>query len=219
MDSARGSDLGHHLRIARHPRRQRVRAWRGVHARPLHRTQGSWPVLACAHLPEAAQGRLADCDRRYRAAGVDHQGLRDRQGQRGGVVPQIYEANKAVIEVKRYYDAVVSGGTYVACATSSASTLSTRFSRSATRSTMRCSTMVDTATEPWGVKVEMVEMKDVEIPPQMQRAMAQEAQAYAREARPHHQGRGRVGGGDQAHRGGDSSSPRTRWRSSCVACR
>ena len=37
--------------------------------------------------------------------------------------------------------------------------------------------MVDSATEPWGVKVEMVEMKDVEIPPQMQRAMAQEAQA------------------------------------------
>jgi len=42
--------------------------------------------------------------------------------------------------------------------------------------------MVDAATEPWGVKIEMVEMKDVEIPPQMQRAMAQEAQAI-REAR------------------------------------
>jgi regulator of protease activity HflC (stomatin/prohibitin superfamily) len=38
-------------------------------------------------------------------------------------------------------------------------------------------TIVDLATEPWGVKVEMVEMKDVEIPAQMQRAMAQEAQA------------------------------------------
>ena len=37
--------------------------------------------------------------------------------------------------------------------------------------------MVDAATEPWGVTVEMVEMKDVEIPVQMQRAMAQEAQA------------------------------------------
>ena len=37
--------------------------------------------------------------------------------------------------------------------------------------------IVDEATEPWGVKVEMVEMKDVEIPQQMQRAMAQEAQA------------------------------------------
>jgi regulator of protease activity HflC (stomatin/prohibitin superfamily) len=39
-------------------------------------------------------------------------------------------------------------------------------------------TIVDQATEPWGVKVEMVEMKDVEIPVQMQRAMAQEAQAW-----------------------------------------
>jgi regulator of protease activity HflC (stomatin/prohibitin superfamily) len=38
-------------------------------------------------------------------------------------------------------------------------------------------TVVDQATEPWGVKVEMVEMKDVEIPISMQRAMAQEAQA------------------------------------------
>jgi len=38
-------------------------------------------------------------------------------------------------------------------------------------------TVVDQATEPWGVKVEMVEMKDVEIPVSMQRAMAQEAQA------------------------------------------
>jgi regulator of protease activity HflC (stomatin/prohibitin superfamily) len=38
-------------------------------------------------------------------------------------------------------------------------------------------TVVDAATEPWGVKVEMVEMKDVEIPASMQRAMAQEAQA------------------------------------------
>lgn len=37
--------------------------------------------------------------------------------------------------------------------------------------------VVDQATEPWGVKVEMVEMKDVEIPAGMQRAMAQEAQA------------------------------------------
>jgi regulator of protease activity HflC (stomatin/prohibitin superfamily) len=37
--------------------------------------------------------------------------------------------------------------------------------------------VVDEATEPWGVRVEMVEMKDVEIPVQMQRAMAQEAQA------------------------------------------
>jgi len=36
---------------------------------------------------------------------------------------------------------------------------------------------IDTVTEPWGVKVELVQMKNVEIPPSMQRAMAQEAEA------------------------------------------
>ncbi len=37
--------------------------------------------------------------------------------------------------------------------------------------------IVDLTTEPWGVKIEMVEMKDVEIPEGMQRAMAREAEA------------------------------------------
>jgi len=36
---------------------------------------------------------------------------------------------------------------------------------------------VDKDTDPWGVTVEMVEMKDVEIPQAMQRAMAREAEA------------------------------------------
>jgi regulator of protease activity HflC (stomatin/prohibitin superfamily) len=37
--------------------------------------------------------------------------------------------------------------------------------------------IVDRDTDPWGIKVEMVEMKDVEIPQAMQRAMAREAEA------------------------------------------
>jgi regulator of protease activity HflC (stomatin/prohibitin superfamily) len=37
--------------------------------------------------------------------------------------------------------------------------------------------IVDRATGPWGIHVEMVEMKDVEIPESMQRAMAIEAEA------------------------------------------
>lgn len=41
---------------------------------------------------------------------------------------------------------------------------------------------LDEATDPWGVKVERVEVKDVRLPVQMQRAMAAEAEA-ARDAR------------------------------------
>jgi regulator of protease activity HflC (stomatin/prohibitin superfamily) len=37
--------------------------------------------------------------------------------------------------------------------------------------------IVDEITEPWGIVVERVEMKDVEIPTSMQRAMAKEAEA------------------------------------------
>ena len=44
------------------------------------------------------------------------------------------------------------------------------------------SLMIDEATDPWGVKVERIEVKDVRLPHQMQRAMAAEAEA-TREAR------------------------------------
>src|SRR3954452_13668126 len=37
--------------------------------------------------------------------------------------------------------------------------------------------IIDESTEPWGVKVTTVEIKDVEIPEQMQRAMARQAEA------------------------------------------
>jgi regulator of protease activity HflC (stomatin/prohibitin superfamily) len=37
--------------------------------------------------------------------------------------------------------------------------------------------IIDEQTEPWGVKVTTVEIKDVEIPEQMQRAMARQAEA------------------------------------------
>lgn len=43
-------------------------------------------------------------------------------------------------------------------------------------------TTLDSATDPWGIKVERVELKDVRLPQQMQRAMAAEAEA-SREAK------------------------------------
>ena len=47
---------------------------------------------------------------------------------------------------------------------------------------MNFKTTLDEATDPWGVQVERVEVKDVRVPEQLQRAMAAEAEA-AREAR------------------------------------
>jgi regulator of protease activity HflC (stomatin/prohibitin superfamily) len=38
-------------------------------------------------------------------------------------------------------------------------------------------TLIDAATEPWGVEVRMVEIKDVELPETMRRAMAKEAES------------------------------------------
>lgn len=37
--------------------------------------------------------------------------------------------------------------------------------------------LIDAATEPWGIEVTMVEVKDVELPDQMRRAMAREAES------------------------------------------
>jgi regulator of protease activity HflC (stomatin/prohibitin superfamily) len=37
--------------------------------------------------------------------------------------------------------------------------------------------IIDEATSPWGIKVSVVEVKDVEIPSDMQRAMARQAEA------------------------------------------
>lgn len=41
----------------------------------------------------------------------------------------------------------------------------------------RLRTLIDATTEPWGVEVTMVEIKDVELPEQMRRAMAREAES------------------------------------------
>ena len=37
--------------------------------------------------------------------------------------------------------------------------------------------IIDEQTDPWGIKVSVVEVKDVEIPQQMQRAMARQAES------------------------------------------
>lgn len=48
---------------------------------------------------------------------------------------------------------------------------------SAGKKSLSFQSTLDEATDPWGVKVERVEVKDVRLPVQLQRAMAAEAEA------------------------------------------
>jgi regulator of protease activity HflC (stomatin/prohibitin superfamily) len=41
----------------------------------------------------------------------------------------------------------------------------------------RLQEIIDTSTEPWGIKVMMVEIKHIDLPADMQRAMARQAEA------------------------------------------
>lgn len=94
---------------------------------------------------------------------------------------RVREPLAAVVNVNNY-----SHSTRLLAATTLRNVLGTRnlaeilSEREAISHTMQ--TALDEATDPWGVKVERVEMKDVRLPLQLQRAMAAEAEA-AREAR------------------------------------
>ncbi|CRK86418.1 CLUMA_CG000062, isoform A [Clunio marinus] len=94
---------------------------------------------------------------------------------------RISDPLKAVVQVANY-----SHSTRLLAATTLRNVLGTRnlsellIEREAISHTMQIS--LDEATDPWGVKVERVEIKDVSLPTQLQRAMATEAEA-AREAR------------------------------------
>lgn len=94
---------------------------------------------------------------------------------------RINDPLKAVVQVANY-----SHSTRLLAATTLRNVLGTRnlsellTEREAISHTMQIS--LDEATDPWGVKVERVEIKDVSLPQSLQRAMAAEAEA-AREAR------------------------------------
>ncbi|XP_013412686.1 band 7 protein AGAP004871 [Lingula anatina] len=95
-----------------------------------------------------------------------------------------YRIQNATISVANVEDA--HGSTKLLAQTSLRNVLGTKnlaeilSDREAISSTMQSG--LDEATDPWGIKVERVEVKDCRLPIQLQRAMAAEAEA-AREAR------------------------------------
>uniref|UniRef100_A0A1I8F4R1 PHB domain-containing protein n=1 Tax=Macrostomum lignano TaxID=282301 RepID=A0A1I8F4R1_9PLAT len=86
-------------------------------------------------------------------------------------------------------------------------------------STLLMQETLDAATDTWGVKVERVEIKDVRLPTQLQRAMAAEAEAAREARREGDRGRGRAEGQQSVEGGRPSSCPSAESPCSCATCR
>ena len=89
---------------------------------------------------------------------------------------RIVEASKSILEVVNYGQAVYQFSVTALRNIIGQTTLD-EVLRDREKINQTLQSMVGQTTEPWGIKIEMVEMKDVEIPESMQRAMAREAEA------------------------------------------
>jgi regulator of protease activity HflC (stomatin/prohibitin superfamily) len=89
---------------------------------------------------------------------------------------RIFDPKKAILEVRSVDNAVIQVALTTLRTGIGRYTLDDVLKEQETVSTT-IGAKIDIVTEPWGVKVERVEMKNVEIPESMQRAIAQEAEA------------------------------------------
>jgi regulator of protease activity HflC (stomatin/prohibitin superfamily) len=89
---------------------------------------------------------------------------------------RIFDPEKAILEVRSVDNAVIQVALTTLRTGIGRYTLDDVLKEQETVSTS-IGDKIDAVTEPWGVKVERVEMKNVEIPESMQRAIAQEAEA------------------------------------------
>ena len=89
---------------------------------------------------------------------------------------KVFDASKAVLEVENFYFAVGQlAQTTMRNAVGSVS-LDELFSERDKISEEICN-IIDKATDPWGIKVENVELKDVSLPEEMKRVIARVAEA------------------------------------------
>ncbi len=79
--------------------------------------------------------------------------------------------------------------------------------------------IIDTHTEPWGIKISNVEVKQIDLPVEMQRAMARQAEAEReRRAKVIH-AEGEFQASQKLADAADSHRDSIRWRSSSGTCR
>jgi regulator of protease activity HflC (stomatin/prohibitin superfamily) len=89
---------------------------------------------------------------------------------------QVVDARKAVVQVLNYINASSQIAQTTLRAVLGQSTLDELLAER-DRINQNLQKIIDEQTEPWGIKVSVVEIKDVELPATMQRAMAKQAEA------------------------------------------
>lgn len=94
---------------------------------------------------------------------------------------KVFNAAKAVCEVENYYYAVSQMAQTTMRNIVGSVTLDELLSEREKISTEICA-VIDKATDPWGIKVENVELKDVSLPEEMKRVIAKAAEAEREKA-------------------------------------
>ena len=89
---------------------------------------------------------------------------------------KVFDASKAVLAVENYYYAVSQLAQTTMRNAVGAVSLDELLSEREKISTEICN-IIDKATDPWGIKVENVELKDIALPEEMQRVIAKVAEA------------------------------------------
>lgn len=89
---------------------------------------------------------------------------------------KVFDASKAVLAVENYYYAVSQLAQTTMRNAVGAVSLDELLSEREKISTEICN-IIDEATDPWGIKVENVELKDIALPEEMQRVIAKVAEA------------------------------------------
>ncbi len=89
---------------------------------------------------------------------------------------KVFDASKAVIAVERYQYAVSQLAQTTMRNAVGAVSLDELLTEREKISTEICN-IIDEATDPWGIKVENVELKDIKLPEEMQRVIAKVAEA------------------------------------------
>jgi len=89
---------------------------------------------------------------------------------------RVVQADKAIVEVERFLDATSQLSQTTLRSVLGQSQLDEILAERE-KINLKLQQIIDSQTDPWGIKVSTVEVKHVDLPPEMQRAMAKQAEA------------------------------------------